>query len=47
MDDQNTKYKKVKMIGRGGYGKIYLIELLKDHKRYALKKMSIRVNLKA
>lgn len=43
IEDHNAKYKKIKLIGRGGYGKIYLVELFKDHKRYALKKMSIRV----
>ena len=34
-------YKKIKLIGRGGYGKIYLIEDKSDQKQYALKKMFI------
>ena len=42
-EELNTRYKKLKMIGRGAYGKIYLIELLKDHKHYALKRMKIQV----
>ncbi len=40
---ESKKYNKIKLIGRGGYGKIYLIEDKKDSKEYALKKMSINV----
>lgn len=43
-EEHSAKYKKLKLIGKGAYGKIYLIELFKDHKRYALKKMKIRVS---
>ena len=43
-EDHSSKYKKLKLIGKGAYGKIYLIELLRDHKRYALKKMKITVS---
>ncbi len=37
------QYKKIRQIGQGGYGKILLIEDLRDMKTYALKKMSVDV----
>lgn len=41
MQNNERPYKKIKSIGRGGYGKIYLIEDKSDQKQYALKKMYI------
>lgn len=38
------KYKKIREIGRGAYGKIYQIEDLADNKIYAVKKMDIDVS---
>lgn len=47
MSRENPKqYKKIRQIGQGGYGKILLIEDLRDLKTYALKKMSIDVGSK-
>ena len=37
------RYREIQEIGQGAYGKIYLVENLKDHKEYALKKMLINV----
>ena len=37
-------YNKVKEIGRGAFGKIYLIELTNSKERYALKKISLKVS---
>ena len=39
-----SRYKKLKEIGEGGYGKIILIEDLIDHQTYALKKMKVDVS---
>jgi serine/threonine protein kinase len=41
--ESQKQYKKIRQIGQGGYGKILLIEDLRDMKTYALKKMSIDV----
>lgn len=38
------RYREIKEIGKGAYGMIYLVENLKDHKEYALKKMLINVS---
>ena len=43
--DENKRYKKIKDVGEGGYGKILLIEDYKDHQTYALKKMKVDVFL--
>lgn len=39
--DPKKRYKKKRVIGRGGYGKIYEIEDLLNNRTYALKKMLI------
>ena len=37
--EKNKKYNIIKLIGKGGFGEVYLIK--KDKKNFALKKISL------
>jgi hypothetical protein len=39
-----VEFKSLKLIGGGSYGKIYLVQWVKNNKRYALKKEPIKTN---
>jgi serine/threonine protein kinase len=41
--EQVRNYKKIRDIGQGGYGRIELVEDLRDHKTYAIKKLPVNV----
>ncbi len=38
----NTKFKVVKVVGKGSYGTVYQVQRLSDGETYALKEMDVR-----
>ena len=39
-----SEFKKIKRIGEGSYGKIYVVQWIKNNKKYAMKKIPIKTN---